>query len=315
MSQDQLDAKAIEQGRTQAQATLARRAKAHGLRAAALDAHIQFLNALPDGQRPSEAALASRSSAGVLVAEGDSWFDYPFYDILELLEDEHAYDVESVAHRGDPMETMAYGGSQREDFLRRIEKVMRGGQAPKAILLSGGGDDIAGDAFGMLLNHAGSSIAGLNESIVKGVIDERLRIAFISMLSAVTELCTSKLGRPVPILVHGYGYPVPDGRGFLGGWGPLPGPWLQPGFQEKGFGDLQQCTDLMVVLIDRFNAMLQSIQASGQFPHLHYVDLRPVLSNELAQRKYRESWGNELHPTSDGFGAVTDRFVAVLNAL
>ena len=48
------------------------------------------------------------------------------------------------------------------------------------------------------------------------------------MLSAVTAACQDLLGAPVPILLHGYDYPVPDGRGFLGGWGPLPGPWLEP---------------------------------------------------------------------------------------
>ena len=32
----------------------------------------------------------------VLIAEGDSWFDYPFHDVLRILEDHHGYDVESV---------------------------------------------------------------------------------------------------------------------------------------------------------------------------------------------------------------------------
>src|SRR5688500_17382096 len=46
--------------------------------------------------------------AGVLVAEGDSWFDYPWHDVLRILEDHHGYDVESVAHKGDSIESMAY---------------------------------------------------------------------------------------------------------------------------------------------------------------------------------------------------------------
>ena len=39
-------------------------------------------------------------SRGTLMAEGDSWFDYPWKDVLSCLEDEHGYDVESVAHKG-----------------------------------------------------------------------------------------------------------------------------------------------------------------------------------------------------------------------
>src|SRR5688500_10522663 len=52
--------------------------------------------------------LGSRATAGVLIAEGDSWFDYPLNDVLRLLEDDYGYDVESVAHKGDCVEDMAY---------------------------------------------------------------------------------------------------------------------------------------------------------------------------------------------------------------
>ena len=35
-----------------------------------------------------------------------AWFDYPLQDVLRLLEDDHLYDVESVAHKGDCVEDM-----------------------------------------------------------------------------------------------------------------------------------------------------------------------------------------------------------------
>ncbi len=171
-------------------------------------------------------AAGGPGSSGVLVAEGDSWFDYPLNDILRLLEDHHGYDVESVAHKGDRVEDMAYGPGQFEEFARRLEKLLRQNVIPKAILLSGGGNDIAGQEFGMLINHALSPVAGLNGPVLAGVIDERIKFAYVTLLSAVTRICEQRLGGPVTILVHGYDYPVPDGRGFLGGWWILPGPWL-----------------------------------------------------------------------------------------
>lgn len=61
-------------------------------------------------------AAGGPGSAGVLVAEGDSWFDYPWHDVLRMLEDRHGYDVESVAHKGDRVEDMAYSGGQLEEF-------------------------------------------------------------------------------------------------------------------------------------------------------------------------------------------------------
>lgn len=262
------------------------------------------------GLPAAEAMLVS--TAGLLIAEGDSWFDYPFHDVLEELEDRYAYDVESVAHHGDPIEEMAYGGDQLEELTRRIEKVLRHGVLPKAILLSGGGNDIAGSEFGMLLNHVQSAIAGLNDRVVEGVIGQRIQSAYITILSAVTEICLQKAGKVLPILVHGYDYPVPDGRGFLGGWGPLPGPWLEPGFREKGFEDLQQRIAIARDLIERFNTMIESIPTLSGLSHVRYVNLRNTLRTD---GQYRAWWANELHPTEQGFHAVAAKFAAVLSAL
>jgi hypothetical protein len=258
------------------------------------------------------ARKAEAGSTGLLVAEGDSWFNYPWTDILRLLEDEHGYDVESVAHFGDTVEEMAYSGGQLERFSRLIEKQLRRGRVPKAILLSGGGNDLAGTEFGMLLDHARSAAAGLNEQVASGIIDQRGRLAYITILSAVTEICQEWIGRPLPILVHGYDYPVPDGRGFLGGWAFLPGPWLEPGFREKGFVRMQVRKAIVRDLVDRFNIMLQGVTVLPEFSHVTYVDLRKTLSTG---RDYKQDWDNEMHPTATGFRLVTDRFVEVLNGL
>jgi hypothetical protein len=109
------------------------------------------------------------------VAEGDSWFDYPLNDVLSMLEDRHGFDVESVAHKGDTVEDMAYGVGQFDDFARLLEKLLRQERVPDAILLSGGGNDIAGDEFAMLINHVLSGLPPVNAEIVHGLVDVRLR--------------------------------------------------------------------------------------------------------------------------------------------
>jgi GDSL-like Lipase/Acylhydrolase family len=304
---DELDLRTIESGRRQAERVLEYRKQALELRERALRDHLETF-----GPTVAFGPLTFAPSAGLLVAEGDSWFDYPFHDVLERLEDLHAYDVESVAHKGDPIEDMAYGGGQLEEFTRLLEKLLRRGQKPKAILLSGGGNDVAGKEFGMLLNHADSSIAGLNAQVADGVIGQRVRTAYVTILAAVTRVCDEKLGHVLPILVHGYDYPVPDGRGFLGGWWFFPGPWLEPGFREKGYGDVASRLPIMRDLIDRFNAMLAGVVALPAFAHVHYIDLRNTLSNGA---DYRDWWANELHPTANGFEAVTRRFADVLRTL
>jgi len=245
-------------------------------------------------------------SAGTLVAEGDSWFDYPLYDVLRLLEDEHGFEVESVAHKGDRVEEMAYSGGQLEEMTRHLEKLLRRRVVPRAIPLSGGGNDIAGREFGMLLNHARSKgIRGFNKQVVDGVIDERIRFAYITILSAVNRICEERLHKTLKILVHGYDYPVPDGRGFLGGWWLLPGPWLEPGFREKGYESLDDRIEMTKELIDRFNAMLESLLTLPELANVTYVDLRGTLSTNA---DYRTWWANELHPTPVGFQRIAQRF-------
>lgn len=249
------------------------------------------------------AAEARATTKGWLVAEGDSWFDYPGSDILDWLQ-QFGYDVESVARAGDRAEMMAFGRGQLDKFAGAVEKVIGRGETPKAILLSAGGNDIAGSEFGFLLNHAGSPREGFNESVVTGVIDERIADAYLHIIARITAVCEQMLGVKVPILLHGYGYSVPDGDGVLGGWGPLPGPWLRPGFIEKGFNNLAANTSAMKKLMDRFNTMLQTV--TGQFQHVKYVNLRTVLPAT------KSLWANELHPKEQGFKLAAEKFAALL---
>jgi hypothetical protein len=67
----------------------------------------------------------------------------------------------------------------------------------------------------------------------------------------------------------------------------------------------------MKSIIDKFNAMLMNLPTD--FPNVHYLDLRGTLSTVLAGDAYKQVWGNELHPTEDGFSLVAAKFSAVLD--
>ena len=201
---------AIIDGRADARAVLAFRAEQGKRRAKAAKEFVskprrtRALEAVPAVPHRARAMLGPSVSAGVLIAEGDSWFDYPFHDVLQILEDDYLYDVESVAHKGDCIEDMAHSGGQFEDFARRLEKLLRANKVPKAILLSGGGNDIAGDEFAILLNHAPASFPSLYEDLLRGVIDVRLKNAYARISSGLTAIAESYLGEPIPIVTHGY---------------------------------------------------------------------------------------------------------------
>lgn len=306
---DDRTAQAIESGRRHAAGVLQTRAEELAARRVAID----DLSAGPQRVAPRvDPELAARlgppAPRGTLIAEGDSWFDFPWFDVLAALEDEHGYSVESVAHRGDRVEEMAYAGGQLAKLVRLLERCLRRGEVPRALLLSGGGNDIVGDDLQMLLEHADSPTAGFNPAVVEGIVDYRLRHSYARILAEITATCEGLLGEPLPIVIHGYDRPVPDGRGFLGGFWILPGPWLEPSFRRKGYL-LPTAQRLMGELIDRFNAMLVDLVAESEFAHVRHVDLRGVLSDHP---DYREWWSDELHPTRQGFRAVASRLVEAL---
>jgi hypothetical protein len=120
------------------------------------------------------------------------------------------------------------------------------------------------------------------------------------------------VGRPLPIVTHGYDYAVPDGRGFMGGFAFLPGPWLDPGFRRKGYAGSSNNIAVVIQLIDRFNRMLSEVSALPQFSHVHYLDLRRSLKTGPG---YEVDWANELHPTEKGFATVGKKFADLIDLI
>ena len=260
-------------------------------------------------------APGARPRPGILLAEGDSWFDYPLTDVLSALEDHFGWEIESAADRGDNLESMAYGQAQRERFTRVFERVERRGEVPVAIVLSGGGNEFAGPELAVMLDHMGTGHGGINELITTELVQRRMREAWANLLGFTRQLAVELFGVPVRTVVHGYDYAVPDGRGFLGGAGVLPGPWLAPSYARKGIGSdsqegLEERAALTRVLLDRYNGMLEFLVTAPGLEHVTYVDLRGVLTSP----DYKDDWANELHPTASGFRAIASRINDALQA-
>ena len=274
------------------------RLSAHAQLDGAIDRGVGFARAMDADARSSRSAI--RGDGPLLLAEGDSWFDFPFTDVLCELEDEHGYDVRSVAHKGDTIESMAYHG-QLAAFGRLARKHARRKETPKAVLVSGGGNDFAGPELAMLLNHSLSPEPGLAMGAVRDVFHNRIRLAHATVLSGVIEHCRLAFGRDVPVLVHGYDYAVPDGRGVFG-LSFLPGPWLEPVLRAKGFKDLDAGRAIVRTLINELNNMLRDLADERPFRGIvHHVDLRNTLAHDDG---YRKDWQDELHPTTKGFKKV-----------
>ena len=60
----------------------------------------------------------------------------------------------------------------------------------------------------------------------------------------------------------------------------------------------------MATLVDMFNDLLSVLPNENNLCHVHYVDLRNQLSNDLRKKKYKRDWSDEFHLTQRGFSKV-----------
>ena len=228
-----------------------------------------------------------------LVAEGDSWFSFPNgIDVVNRLR-QYGAEVESVAEWSHTLESMAEHEEQREGFRRALTRIGDKQAVPRAVLLSGGGNDFI-DKLPSFLNPNGPQGDPIDDHLLDKFIGH-LQSKYHMWLNFVTDACkrTFDTKTPVPILVHGYGYVVPNGA------------WLQPLFKAAGYTNLAQNSTTMRGLIDRFNDMLKEVAKDRE--HVQYVDLRPTLTDG--------DWQDEIHPTFDGFDKVTLEFRKVIDNL
>ncbi|HEV8097387.1 MAG TPA: hypothetical protein VGP71_16790, partial [Burkholderiales bacterium] len=139
-------------------------------------------------------------------------------------------------------------------------------------------------------------------------IDGELRGYYALILEDVKTLCT-QYGANVPVLLHPYDHPIPDGRWVWGG-SANPWSWLYPYITtDKGY-DLAVGKQIMRDIIDKFHAMQKSLAA--QYPNVTVVGTPGTLG---AFPDYKEYWENELHPRPEGVVQIGKKFADVLNDL
>jgi hypothetical protein len=167
------------------------------------------------------------------------------------------------------------------------------------------------------MNAKGSSSATVwHPAVVQAVVHEQIPFAIGALVGNCVALSEQHFSQVRPILIHGYGDPVPDGRGFRFGI-TLSGPWMKPVFARKGYvtsepqdpTELQANVEAMSELMGIFNdtvlpGIVEAVNQHYNTTVLHYVDVRSVLSPHVPGEAYKKDWGNELHPTGNGFEKV-----------
>ena len=148
-----------------------------------------------------------------------------------------------------------------------------------------------------------------NQQILDEFLDEMN--GHLSLI--VTELARAGGGigsaKQVPIVVHAYDHPFPDGETYMFGMCP----WLEPKFTRKGYNtadpaDLTTAAGLMSTFIDQLNdAYADTINTlAGTGIRVTFVRLTGVLAatTEYKQFGFKAVWKNEMHPNKTGFAAL-----------
>jgi V8-like Glu-specific endopeptidase len=249
----------------------------------------------------------------VIVAEGDSWFDYSVagLDIIDNLRRFFGYRIHNVAEAGDTLDNMAWGTEfRRRGWVRRrppLEETLDAVQQyrPRVVLLSVGGNDVAGDEFSSYLNHKGSGLPPVRDAYVDYMLKTYFRRAFEYIFQRIWAIDDS-----VSIIFHGYGHAPPDGRGVIR----IPfvdfqfiGPWLRPALTAKGYTERLERERIVHDLIDRYNEMLRAMARDDARGRLHFIDLRPVIRSG--------DWENELHLSNSAYRRVAAEFDRTIQPL
>ena len=227
----------------------------------------------------------------VMLAHGDSWFDYPLAGNSLSFEDTDV--IAQLRTMGNPnpiiLNLSHYGDASTEQMSwpkqQRIIDALREGAnwidgKPDAILFSAGGDDIAGDQFCIYLNTAPAT-PGLNATRLSKAL-EGVEASYLVLLGL-----RDRQASDVPVFAHCYDFGIPNGR-----HPDCVGPWLKPSLDFNGWHDLTQATEIVHQALVQFKQFLGVLgqTASNKFS---LIDTQGTLGSN--------DWANELHPVPEGF--------------
>ncbi len=224
----------------------------------------------------------------ILVAEGDSWFLYPFLvkDIIDHLMDH--FPVRSLAAAGDTLENYKKEGQ----LLKEVVEIQ-----PKYVLISGGGNDIIGPDIKKILTENASP-----NQIPTYYLNDTYT-SQMAKLKALYEYFIGELKKHKSVqqvFLHGYDYIRTDHSKKFTEDG-----WVNKYMLEKGIHQASDREKVIRFLIDGFNQLLADL--SQDDPFVTYLDLRTQVT--------KDQWFDEIHPNDEGFKALGDTFLSAINAV
>jgi hypothetical protein len=278
----------------------------------AVEAEIQQRIVAHQRLLANQGFLANRSPTRPLnlLADGDSWFDYPLSDgfpipsdvIVQLgtLVSPRPF-ILNLAHHGDAT-TQMLGVTKRNRLIAALQDPKNG--VFDGILFSGGGNDLVGDQFRLWLNDAEAVGRDPARALNQPALDDIMGVVETAYLDLVA---TRNLVGDMPILVHAYDFAHPTDIGVCG-----VGPWLFPSLMSRGWmqntgpADLAVGDQIVRLILEKFQKLVEKM-ASVPGNNVVPVATQGTLSSG--------DWANELHPKPEGFQKIAQKFLGPLGEI
>lgn len=223
-----------------------------------------------------------------IVAEGDSWFQYPIklLDIIDQLYKRYA--VKSFAEAGDTLKNYL----DKKEYLDAIRE-----ENAKFFIVSGGGNDMVGDEFQFFLKN----VPDPEDTSPKRYLNQKFYAELDKLEALYTEMFDELLAKypSLQILVHCYDYVIPVDTTSPGNENKTS--WSGKYMLEKGIIPQSERENLIRFILDSFAAKLTQLVAKPKFKNnITFIDTRGIVD--------RHSWFDEIHPTNEGYELVTNKF-------
>lgn len=226
-----------------------------------------------------------------VMAEGDSWFQFPkiLHDVIDHIADRPDVAVRCFSAAGDVLSNMA----AKPEFIEAIRS-----EKPKYFLLSGGGNDLVeGKGLRLLLKQ-------FDPALKASQYPNERYAAFKARIARLYKDILTLIFREDPsihVICHGYAYAIPDSSR---------GPWLGKPMEELGIQSRKLQLEIMTGIVDDIQGAIQKgiVDATrGTSWKATYVNCLDVIPKNDAS-----CWHDEFHPNNEYFGKVAAKLGALI---
>lgn len=240
-----------------------------------------------------------------IVAEGDSWFEYPRTwkqkpgNIIDHIQrwTKGKANLLRLGSNGDEA-TAILSAPQRHRLTKLLHDTAKSGRPVDLLLFSAGGNDVVGNWDIKRFVRPYRAGVPIDKLFYKTRLDQKVKqieLAYRELMSIRNHYSASTI-----IVTHTYDRVIPSDIGVRVLGKNITGPWIKPALDDAGFPPGAVQRKAAGYLLGRLRGVQQALQSSNEARGRFFV----VDTHGLVPE---DEWRNEIHPTPKGFKRVAEK--------